>query len=409
MSLYRDLADKIHLGSESELILANGEQEENVGEDVEGDDDEWNGTEVKIEEQEVRSELTEEILPESPESPDNLNNSFILGKDILQLEACGGKNIKVTVGQYRMGKLLKINDTEVSDLPFTEEELMRFLCQTNIQKLKLAPLQTTKPSPDLPVPLYSVYYRNLEDGPLGISVEFVPIPIPGFQGEGLRVHYLAREYPNSVHFALNDIILAVNGMNFEKMEKKHAINLLTGSRNRRVVIIRGSPTLASSSSEEKKANPKKKTTVLSSSTPDPISSLLKQQQGNPSNNNNNNNINDHHNISNSLLRHSFPSSAFKETMNAKKTVHTAGSSFRFTNIEVEEENLHSNFTNIRSNFLCKTLYKNKSQKYYNSENHEYVPKYRFTSDLKTAMVHGQRSYKNIIIQTVQSRVNVENA
>jgi hypothetical protein len=405
MSLYRDLADKIHLGSESELILANDEQEENFGEDVEGeeDDDEWNGTEVKINEQEVRSELTEEILPESPESPDNLDKSFILGKDILQLEACGGKNIKVTVGQYRMGKLLKINDTEVSDLPFTEEELMRFLCQTNIEKLKLAPLQTTKPSPDLPVPLYSVYYRNLEDGPLGISVEFVPIPIPGFQGEGLRVHYLAREYPNSVHFALNDIILAVNGMNFEKLEKKHAINLLTGSRNRRVVIIRGSPILASSSAD-KKENQKKKTTVLSSSTPDPISSVLKQQQGNPSNNNDNN-----YNLSNNLLRHSFPSSAFKETMNTKKTVHTAGSSFRFTNIEAEEENLHSNFTNIRSNYLCKTLYKNKSQKYYNSDNHEYLPKYRFTSDLKTAMVHGQRSYKNITIQTVQSRVNVEHA
>jgi hypothetical protein len=288
--------------------------------------------------------------------------------DLIQVDVHPHGYVSATVGSFILGKLMRENESDYKEQEMTEGSVVKYLCSLQTSSLKILPVSSHSDYPNsLPLEVttnYSLLFHNVLDGSLGISVEFVRLPFEGFSGWGLQIQSIGEESVNKLCFRLGDIIISVNGTCLVEMEKKSAFILLSSSQKRRLVVLRGR-------SVQLNQNMPQNLKPVSPETVEEASKKLR--------------------ISSSELR----------------------SSSKFVNgLEIGTENENSlyskNWKSIRSHFMCKTFYHKRNIRNYDENNLEYLPKYQFVSDLKTAVAYGHNPYKEFALKSVESKINVEN-
>ncbi len=298
-------------------------------------------------------------------------------KDLLQLEIFENHFIRVTCGKMKVGKLLKVNEIAVESTEKDSDRLIQLLCSTPIEQLQIDSVTHIDNAKEFfkGESRYTIQFRKVADGPLGASVEFVPIPVKGIIGLGLQIQSISTERLKTLLLKIGDIILSVNGVSLLTMDKQKAINTLSGSTNRKLVILRGSPFLEAKSSR-----------------------LLDPQN----------------NVSWKDKIEEFELKSLRMKAGLKPIMTDPDDSFLEENVDHDLPNLkgepiplpETNWKSIRSNYLCKTIYRSKTSYHYNDDNTISQPKYRFTSELKSALAFGQRPYKDLILQSAESKLNI---
>jgi hypothetical protein len=321
---------------------------------------------LMVDEDLIRQESSEQKYEiDSPDLMARANLTTVNALDLIQIDIHSNGYVTAVIGSCILGKLLWMGESDSKQQEITEAAVLKYLCTSNMQTLKILPVSSTNDfSTSLPFEVttkYSLLFQNVPDGSLGISVEFVSLPVKGFCSWGLRIHSIAEDTVNNLCFRLGDIIISVNGTCLVEMEKKSAVILLSTSHKRRLVLLRELPTLLSC---------------------DHAAQTMAAETG---------------------------------ELDAKKILSSdAGFSSSSKNLDepqnsVGKEDFHSkNWKSIRSNFMCKTFYYQRKIRRYDENNYEYLPKYHYVSDLKTAVTFGNHSYKEFVIKSVESKINIEN-